>query len=231
MKKLTLLSALLAFAILSNAQTLDANYKNRMRMALFIHDTASNYNSEVQAIEAFQSIAQDYSESWLADYWTSYIYTQISRVKEIPDGRTTIELLEASQKSLDVAKSKVKEMTPDIESDFHALQGFIYYFLSIRDKKDKEAEYRKLSEQSYRKALSLDSENPLMYVLKGTGLLRDTERIGSVLAGRVLLMEANRLFKLSNQPRALTTNWNQEWLYLYWLKFADKQLADVAGTP
>lgn len=231
MKKLTLLFTTFALVTMSCAQDLDAKYKNRMQMALFIHDTASVYESEVKAIEAFQSITKDYKQAWLPHYWASYIYTQIARTRNAPDGRTPLKLLEESQKSLDLAKSKMPKDSPNLESDVHALQGFIYYFLSIGDKKEKEEEWRGKMKLAYKKAISLNPENPLIYVLQGTGLLQDKERIGSVLAGKVLLNEANRLFKLTNQPRALTTNWNQEWLYLYWLKFADRQLAEVAGTP
>ena len=226
---------LIAFILVATfAHSQGPSYAKLMKSALHVHDTASNYSSEQAAASAFERTAELFPDEWLPNYWASYVYTQLHNSVGLPDapkGITKKKLMDKAQQQFDLAKSRVKTNSPEIESDLHALQAFIHYFNGI-DAKNKELGKPFFDKYAEEIKLSLKSNpnNPLVSVIIGTEMVSKKDDISSIIAGRALLNVANQEFKKSNQPRALTTSWNHEWLWLFWLNYADKQLKEAIAN-
>lgn len=227
--RISFFSTLLLLTSAVLAQSPD--YTKAMKSALHVHDTASTYQAEQAAASAFQKIGNDFTDEWLPNYWASYVYTQLHNATGLPDapkGISKEQLMSTAQKQLDIARSKVKEMTPTINSDLKALQAFIYYFNARDTGREKGIPLYNQYVAELKSCLNDNPDNPLAFVLMGTEMLNKVDDIKSVAGGRALLKMADQKFKEAEQLRALTTAWNHEWLWLYWLKFSDKQILNAA---
>ena len=227
MKKTYFIFFVFIGAVLSMSAQDKRAYYNAIKSALHVHDTASLYESSHSAAKILEEAASNEKDDWLANYWAAYLYTQIGRYKDAPEGAGKYTC-ENALKQLDVAQKRYKGDSAAILSDFHALKGFIYYVHTWYDEyEDKDSYYEKRAVE-LKSALKLNPDNPLVYTLLGTEMLR-SESLKDVVAGRALLNQANTLFKKVNKNRALTTQWNEEWLRFFWLDYADKRLSETVN--
>ncbi len=204
------------------------DYHASLKSALHIHDTASSYNASMVAVTLLETTAKNNPEEWLANYWAAYIATQLGLYPDRPADAGKI-LPQKAQLNLEQARMKYKGDSKAIISDLHALQSFVYqYHLWYDEFSDKKDHYISKAKEEGRLALKYNPDNPLMYVLIGTGKVR-SDKIEDVVAGRALLYQANAKFKLVNEHRALTTHWNEEWLRFRWLKYADERLSELVN--
>ncbi len=235
MRKILLLvvGTLLGTSLMSFAQAGD--FEKSMKAALFVHDTASSFTAEQEVAGLYEAIADEYPDQWLANYWAAYIYTQLTnlyrRLPEPPADISLEELMTRAQQHLDQVNERLSEVKSDsVWSDVHALQAFVNFFnfrLLTAQNADSStidmARGQYLSEMQ--KSLTLNPENPLIMVLIGTSMLvNQNADFREFLAAKVLLNRANDLFKSQDTHRALSTRWNQEWLWLFWLKNAEAKL-------
>lgn len=235
MKNLFTLIGVIIFITSLSAQSNKA-YENAMKSALFMHDTASSYSSEQAVANLYEKIAREYQNEWLPNYWASYVYTQLNnmygRVPDTPKNVTKNDLMNKAQEHLDQARSRMPDGDKLVESDIHALQALIHYFnfrmsQSASGGEDMILEKKQQYQSELKLSLQKNLENPLVLVMLGTTLLGNKESdFKDTLAARIMLNKANELFKQSDTHRALSTRWNQEWLWLFWLKHADKKLQE-----
>lgn len=206
------------------------DFKNAIKSALHIHDTASTYLGSLEATKVLEKAANQFEDEWLANYWAAYIHTQLSLYQDRP--RNAGEFIPVNaQKQIDIAKARYKGDSSEILSDLHALQSFVYYVYTWWPQHDdKKDEYLQKYQDETRLALKHNPDNPLIYVLLGTYLLR-SDKLSEIVAGRALLYQANAIFKKSNAAsRAQTTQWNEEWLRFFWLDNADNLLSKALNN-
>lgn len=227
MRKLIYL--LLVTGLLSSQAQDKKKYNAALKSAIHVHDTASKYQSSAVAVDILKAAAKEFENEWLANYWAAYIYTQMGLYKDRPEDAGQV-LMTGAKEQIEKAKTRYNGEEPNILSDLHALQSFVYqvhsWYPEYQEEKEK---YIEMAKEESRKALALNPDNPLIYVLMGTDKLR-SEKLSDVVAGRALLYQANSLFKQVNEHRAMTTQWNEEWLRFYWLKYSDRRLAELTKS-
>jgi hypothetical protein len=210
------------------------SFEEAMEFALHIHDTASVFESELEAVKAFERVAQEHEKAWLPQYWASYLYTQIGRLAaRLKLDKDPMAYIDLAQQTFDSAENLLPKMTNEQESSFHALQHLIYMFRS-RFSEGKEAQkYTALAEDELNESIKANPRNPLVYVMVGTSLINEGANSGregesttgmeKILAGNVLLKEAKRVFEIDTRKHSMTTHWNQEWLP-FWLPYSERLL-------
>ncbi|MEO9802777.1 MAG: hypothetical protein ABJF04_06000 [Reichenbachiella sp.] len=202
-------------------------FEKDIKEALYIHDTASTLSSELVAREAFQKLTNKYPNEWLGFYWLAYLNTQIARLDGIVDDfPKDLDSKQLIRESLDLHKKsyKLKKNKTDAEeSDFLALEGFIYGWFSYRlaENEEQKSQYDVKKISKYKKAISLNPKNPLMYVLAATPLAR-SEDYNDILASLALFDAAESTFNQA-ENRGMTTYWNKDFIG-YWRSQAEKNL-------
>ncbi len=224
-KQLLLMMLLLGSVTLGFSQS--EKFASEMKEALYIHDTTSSLDGEVQALKAFQKLVKKYPNEWLPGYWTAYLCTQIARlearVDNFPKDLNAKQLMKDSKKYYDLAVKAKGEMNDIEKSDFLMLEGFIYGFYEnlVAENEDERNEFKSIRQAKYREAISYNPRNPLMYVLQGISLSQRGE-YQSVLAGIGLLDYAEQIFNKA-ENRALTTYWNKDFVK-FWRARAEARL-------
>lgn len=220
---------LLVILILIGAQSVRAQkkFEKDIKEALYIHDTASSLSSEIVALKAFQKLTKKYPKEWLGYYWLAYLNTQVARLdgmfddfpKELDSKEMIRESLNLHKRSYELKKNK----TDAEESDFLALEGFIYSWFSYRlaENEEQKSQYNDKKVSKYKKAISLNPKNPLMYVLAATPLAR-SEDYNDILASLALFDAAESIFN-QVENRGMTTYWNKDFIG-YWRSQAKKNL-------
>lgn len=200
-------------------------FANDIKETLYIHDTASSVTSEIAAYNAFKKLSEKYPNEWLPGYWTAYVGTQVSRLygrEDYPKDLDPRELLEECKEYLDKSISIKGEMSSEERSDFLMLEGFIYGFIKITIADDDErAQMKELEDATYRKAISNNIKNPLMYVLRGINLLGRDDYL-DIMAGIGLLDYAEQIFE-KEENRGLTTYWNKDFIK-FWRSRGEEKL-------
>ena len=214
--------SLLSIAVLfSQNQSLEEG----MKEGFTTYDKGEEYVDWVQGAEMLTELGKKHPNEWLPEYWASYFYTQISRalpsVENPPKGMTVNRLIDLSQKNFDRASKKIKNKTPEQESDFHALQSLIYSFRAGTAKD--ETEKKKLQElevAEIKKAVQKNPNNPVIEVIIACDLAYKPD-YGSLVAARALFLKAKHKFNNRFGPRYMSAHWNEEWLG-YWLPLSEK---------
>lgn len=202
-------------------------YNRVLKSAFHVHDTASTYESSLYAAKMLEEVADKFPDEWLANYWAAYIHTQCGLYyPNIPEDAGTLFPANA-QKNIELAMKRYKGDSSEILSDLHALQSFVYYtYTWYPDNKPMDSVYNQKSQEHTRMALNLNPDNPIVYVVIGTGMLR-SEKIEDVLAGRALLYRAQTIFKQVSEHPVMTAHWNENWLRFRWLKYSDQRLREI----
>ncbi len=210
-------------------------YEKAMKEALTAHDVASDYQGEVKAAQAFAAAGDKFTKEWLPYYWSAYIHTQLAnihgRAKDAPQDTSPAQLLQESQRYLDKAYSRVSNKNGEIESSFNALQHLIYSFQGRYSRSpDDRKSFNQKADEEFKAAVRNNPHNPLVYVLAATDMVRRPKDLNSALAGRVLLETAKRLFSEAKRDRSLTTHWNAEWIWLYWLEHSERMVKNLSAS-
>lgn len=199
-----------------------------LEFAIQIHDTASVYESESEATEAFEKVCEKYPQNWRPFYWTAYMYTQVGRLVEIMKrDDDPMTFIDKAQAYFDKASTRLPDKTSGEQSDFQALQSLIYLFKArYSEDETSQNKFKAASEDALNQAIQANPENPLVYVLTGTALIGEGAReknVADILAGRILLKQAQKMFEAARLERSLTVHWNREWLP-FWLPYSEKLL-------
>ncbi len=202
-------------------------YNRILKSAYHVHDTASTYESSLIAAKMLEDLAEKFPNEWMANYWAAYIHTQCGLYyPNIPKDAGKVIPANA-QRNIALAMKRYRGDSSEILSDIHALQSFVYFTHTwYPDHKEMDSVYKAKSAEHTRKALSLNPDNPIVYVMIGTNLLR-SESIEDVLAGRALLYRAQTIFKQVSEHPVMTAHWNENWLRFRWLKYSDQRIAAV----
>ncbi len=202
-------------------------YNRVLKSAFHVHDTASTYESSLYAAKMLEDIAEKFPNEWLANYWAAYIHTQCGLYyPNIPKNAGKVFPANA-QKNIELAMERYTGDSLEIRSDLHALQSFVYYtYTWYPENKEMDSVYRMKSQEHTRIALNLNPDNPIVYVLMGTNLLR-SDKIEEVTAGRALLYRAQTIFKQVSEHPVMTAHWNENWLRFRWLKYSDQRIKQI----
>ncbi len=198
-------------------------YNATIKSAYHIHDTASVYKSSLYAAELLDKISEEFPNEWLANYWSAYIYTQLSLYPDRPANAGEVVPPNAL-KNIDIAIDRYKGEDQRVLSNIHSLQAFVYSVHAWYPEYEKEVEqYMDKAREASKLALRYNPDNPMIYVLVGTSKI-NSDNINDVVAARATLYRARTLFKEIDEHPAFTQHWNENWLRFRWLKYADDRL-------
>ncbi len=234
----TLRPVLLTVTLLFLAGAAQAGQTNRtfardMAEALAIHDRAQSVGEEIEALEAFRKLCDQYVDEWLPPYWTAYLATQVarleSRVDDFPENIDPKALVRESSQRLEEARQRAGSMDDTMASDFAVLEGLITnFYATIVVETDEEREaWREKGNQAYKQALRLNARNPLMHVMVGIQFFQEGRDSREVSAGLALLDHAEAVFNQAPN-RALTTYWNKDFIP-FWRTRGEARLAEILG--
>ncbi len=220
---------LLVAAIQLSAQD-KGELKNIMKSALHIHDTASVYASSLQAAKMLEKAGETYKDEWMPNYWATYVYTQLGLYKDRPKNAGDIIPVKALE-NIEKAKKRYTGSDSLILSDIHSLKTFVYYIHTwYPEYAEKRDEYVNKVSAERKISLAYNMDNPMIYVLIGTGMVR-SDKLTDVVAGRALLYQASHIFNQKEAAhKAQSTYWNEEWLHFFWLDNADNLLSKALSN-
>ena len=209
----------------------DGNFEKGMKSGFDTFTNGKTFDEWIKGAKILSKLGETYPDKWLPEYWSSYLYTQLTFAipkNNPPKGVTSQSILDESQKNFAKAFRKVKNMTPEIRSDFHVLQSLIYDFRNWSSK-DKALKARMLSkrEAEVRNAIRLSPNSPLVDVIIGTDLIKRKD-FTSVFAGRILLLHAQDKFNQRLVPRYMSSHWNEQWIN-FWLSKSKKEIKTLTG--
>ncbi len=228
MKKVILLSTLgsaLALASLSQDKSLEIE----MKKGFDAYTDGETFGDWLTAAKMLSDLGDRSPNEWLPNYWSSYFYTQLTF--SIPEGYadkaiTKTSILKASQDNFDKAFGKVDNMTPQIRSDFHALQSLIYAFRNYSSENEAlKSEYEKKELDEIKSGIRNDYNNPLLDVILAVRLIRNRDFI-STYAARNLLLKAKGIYDSRMEPRYMSTHWNEQWIE-HWMGQSKKGLGKL----
>lgn len=211
------------------------DFEKKMEVALQLHMEATTFDGEMASAKAFLDIAEEH-QHWLAYFWSAYINTQLVNALGNPSAKPPKDAnpnvyLDRAQKHLDTAIQLVDPNNKSLLSDIGALQLLVYQFQFGFAQDDSSRDQLKTQmENVLSKAVVQNPDNPLLYVLVGTNMVQAGDKLSHILSGRALLKEADRLFKSRTTKRSTSTHFNEEWLAVFWLDFADKKLMSKANS-
>ncbi len=219
---------LFSLVFFSQTRAQNGQFEMEIESALAVHDTASSVASEMAALEAFRELTTRYQKEWLPPYWTAYLCTQVARLKgrasDFPVNLDPKALIDEAQEQFHKANARTPDKDDILKSDFHMLQGFIYgwrEWITASSEEEKE-KYRAMRQAEYDRAMRLNPENPLMYVMVGIQLQDEPRDHNDALAAVALLNYAEEIFSRAAR-RSLTTYWNRDFIP-YWRSEARKKL-------
>lgn len=231
MNRIAGMSLLLIILFSLNIYSEQDSYKQGMKEGFDTYSNGETYSDWVKGAEILSATGKKHPNEWLPEYWASYFYTQIARVfnsiKNPPENQSMNGLLNLSQKNLDIAISKLDNLTPSQKSDIAVLQALIYDFRAIAAAdKTVQKNFEEKSNLQIKLAVKENSDNPLMEVYIGTSLMFKKD-LSSTLAARSLFLKAKQVFDARIQPRYLSTHWAEQWIQ-YWIPQSEKGLAKLS---
>lgn len=173
---------------------------------------APDASHELKLVEELDQLALAANEQWQADFWASYLLTQV--VMSHVEGRE--ENIERAQRHLDRALQRAAKDQAAPMADIHALQSLVYGF-SVRTALTRQSaeQLKAEDEASLQRAIELDPESPVVMVMVGTDLIsagQTAEDWPQIMGGLALLRQAESKFGLFKRPKGLTTEFNREWI-------------------
>ena len=211
------------------------SFQAEMVRTLKVHEDSENAFEQLKGLEQMEAMSKAYPKEWLPNFWAAYQCTQMAmlknRAKEYPKNLDPKELLERSEQYLAQA-FKLAEGEADyaLKADFHALNSLIYSFRQTYSKDSLSYfKFKALEQQAWKTALTYATDTPVIKVFTATSIGRSKEAtLLDLLAAVELLKHAKTAFE-SYKVRALTTNFNQEWVP-FWLPWLEKRLQQHLET-
>lgn len=190
-----------------------------MKEGFDTYTDGETFEEWLKAAKMLSILGERYPDQWLPEYWSSYFYTQLTfAIPENYADKTVSKssILQASQENFDNALEKVKSMTPQIRSDFHALQSLIFAFYSYSSEDEAlKTEFEKKELKEIKSGILSNYNNPLLDIILAVKLIR-TRDVASTYAARNLLLNAKQIYDSRVEPRYMSTHWNEQWIE-YWL--------------
>ena len=225
---------ILFVALLASSSRIEAaGFADELRAALKLHDDSSTFDEQNAALHAFRDVTERYPDEWRGHFWAAYEETQISRLVRMNRGQGEGPIsgyLDRSVEHLDHVKSLAPALSARDRSSIATLLSLIYQF-RIPDEEGDDAEDWMAQAQDYlAEAMRLDPANPVVQVFIGTSLVRNGgEEVSIVtLAAAITVMEVAEEAMAKVTDRAMTTNYNSEWLP-FWLPRTRGQLKALIG--
>jgi hypothetical protein len=198
MKKQILFS-LLVFTTISTA--IAGNYKETMLSNIETLNQTQNTEELIQLTNTFDRIAQKETEQWLPLYYSSYANVSVLFFDRALSNEAKNNYLDKAQQKLDEARK-----ITDLESEIAVLQALIYQ-MRITDPSLGQ-KYSILSNAALAKAITLNSENPRAYYLKGNNVFHTPKQFGGgKTKAKALFEKAASLFSSEGNRNQLMPSW------------------------
>jgi hypothetical protein len=206
-----------------------SNLEKTMKQEFDNYTNGKKFQDWFQSAETLDEVGKKFPNEWLPEFWASYFYTQISSIvpKENPPKDISSQIiLDKSQRNFDSAYNKVKNMTPQLESDFLVLQSLIYDFRNwLSNDETIKKEFQSKRENTVKKAIGLSQDSPVLEVYIATDLIK-LKDLKSIYAGRNLLYEAQRKFNQRQKPRYMSTHFIEQWVE-FWIGHSEKLIKEA----
>lgn len=165
----------------------------------------------INAVKLLKKISKKYPNNWLAPYWASYISTQIAN--SIENKKNYLHIAQTYFDKADLIFVSTKDSVT--YSYFEGLQSLIFrlkMFNSTND--DKKKNYQKKAINRLNNALSLNPNNPVLWVLLATqSKLNFKDNMGDRISSIIILQNAEKEFDLiENRGPAEISYWNEHWI-------------------
>lgn len=161
---------LLIFASFISIQGQD-KYEKAMKKNLSMIDSSKTVEDFLQTANGFERIAKAEKDKWLPYYYSSMVYTLASfsdTTKSKKDG-----YLDKADNFISIADSLEPE-----NSEIYTLKGMISQARMQVDPMNRWMKYGPLSDQSFKKAMAIDSLNPRPEYLIGIGVYYTPQQFG-----------------------------------------------------
>ena len=194
-----------------------------LQKALQHFSAAGSLEQSQKALETLEELAASFSQDWQVQYWTAFVTTQVARQKAPADRPA---MMDRAQLHLDLSSQRQPEGSARVRSDHFALQYLIDDFRAgsfwAAGDQLNGMKYNLQANEALGKAIKADLENPRTYLLSGTKLISDSRRTQDsslMLAGKLLLQEAQELFQRDDPPAGFP-DWGRGWIS-FWLTQTD----------
>lgn len=214
-----------------------SKFEKGMQAAIQIHDMSQTFADEMKAVTAFEKLAKGNPKEWLPAYWASYVCTQIARldgkIADFPKDSSGSMFMQKAQNFLDMA-TKAKVKTNDkIESDFHALQSFIYLLnsgTSFSADKTKSVEYwDSLKVKEEKLAIQLNPDNINLQIQFSLDKISKIDATYKELMVSIAVLNYCESEVNKNPNRGMTTYWAKDFIN-FWRSRAKSDLKKLLET-
>ena len=223
MKTSILLASLLLHTILAFGQ--EDKHTKALKNAIALHSEATDVHQELIAAQTLKHLSDMHPNDWRPAYWAAFVYTQAGRISE-----DQLPYYDTAQILLNKAVMTHKNQTNREKSEYLILQSLIYNLQRGPhwQKGDRETamKFTNLMLEERQKAVRANPDNPRVLLLMGTGYISEGKRRkdpSMLLAGKVLLEEANRKYEEFPPENGLAPSWGKGWIN-YWLS----NIGDIA---
>ncbi len=193
-----------------------------LKDAIAAFNNSNDVNGMLASALLFKKASELDPDNWMATYWTSFVYSQCGRLTETP-----LTYYDTAQMYLNKTKEKLDDLNENEQSDVYVLESLLMSLKAVPfwGKGDRQTAMKlnQTENVSLSQAISLNEDNPRVYLLAGTGLISDGQRIkndGYILAGRKMLELARIKFADSEPENPLYPNWGAGWIN-FWLARAN----------
>lgn len=178
------------------------DYTKQMEVLLDKTYQSKDINDLTTVAKSFEQIGRAESDQWLPYYYSAYAKTAILFYdKDLEDDAKDL-ILDEVQTYLDQALK-----LDDDQSEIYALQALIHQMRIFKASRGRI--YSIKANEAISKGLTLDSNNPRLYYLKGLNIYYTPEPFGGgVKRAKVLFEKADSLFKQQeSRDRKILPSW------------------------
>jgi len=202
MKKTALFLAIVLISLPAMSQ--GKKYKKSMLKTIEMMNEASDRESSLDVVAAFEEIAGQYPDQWIPFYDAAQILITTSFMES--DMASSDELLERAIKNLD----KAEELAPE-ESEIEALKVMYYMGMMSADPETRGPMYYQDAFISIEKSKELNPENPRAFYLDGIMALNMPDFMGGgPQAAKPIFLKAAEKFKSYENEDPLWPSWGEE---------------------
>lgn len=199
----TVLSILVSFLIISSLYA-DDKYESAMKSNLEKIGTAQTPNDYIKIANNFERIAQAEKDKWLPYYYSAFCYA-LANYSDTSNTRKEIYLDKA------VAFLQTADSLEQDNSEIYTLKGMIAQARMQIDPMNRWMKYGAEADNSFRKAMELDSLNPRPEYLIGIGLFYTPQQFGGgPIPAKPVLEKSLEKYNQFVPENDLMPNWGRE---------------------
>lgn len=191
-------------SMLASNSIMAGKYENAMASAMKKLFSATDQQSYLDAVNAFERIGSTEENKWLPYYYAGLGFIMVSHTTQ--DGALVDDYLDKAQIFVD----KASELSSENDEIF-TLQGYIYMMKVVVDPETRGPEYSGLAMQSFGRAVGLNQANPRALLLLGRMQMGTDQFFGNDITQSCdMIMKAAQMFDHQPVESSLAPAWGRE---------------------